>query len=29
METLLWATLLILGVQALTTIVLYRGVSHA
>ncbi len=27
-ETLLWATLLILGVQSLTTIVLYRGVPH-
>ena len=29
METLLWATLLILGVQSLTTIVLYRGGPHA
>ena len=28
-ETLWWAASLVLGVQALTTIVLYRGVSHA
>ena len=28
-EALWWATILILGVQALTTIVLYRGGSHA
>jgi hypothetical protein len=28
-EALWWAAILILGVQALTTIVLYRGGSHA
>jgi hypothetical protein len=28
-ETLYWAVVLVLGVQSLTTIVLYRGVSHA
>ena len=28
-ETLWWAVVLVLGVQALTTIVLYRGESHA
>ena len=28
-EALLWAVILVLGVQALTTIVLYRGGSHA
>ena len=28
-ETLLWAATLVLGAQALTTIVLYRGGSHA
>jgi magnesium-transporting ATPase (P-type) len=29
METLWWAVVLVLGVQALTTILLYRGESHA
>jgi hypothetical protein len=28
-ETLWWAATLVMGVQALTTVVLYRGVSHA
>ncbi len=28
-EAVLWATILVLGVQAMTTIVLYRGGSHA
>jgi hypothetical protein len=28
-ETLLWSTTLVLGVQALTTILLYRGGPHA
>jgi hypothetical protein len=29
METLWWAVVLVLGVQALTTLVLYRGGTHA
>ncbi len=29
METLLWATLLLLGVQSVATIVLYRSAAHA
>ncbi len=29
MEALCWASILVLGAQALTTIVLYRGGSHA
>ena len=29
MEALCWASILVAGVQALTTIVLYRGGSHA
>lgn len=28
-ETLLWAVVLVLGVQSMTTIVLYRGGAHA
>lgn len=28
-EAVLWATILVLGVQAMTTIVLYRGGAHA